>query len=421
MHRPTARKIVINPPPHFYNIDFKSKYFELLNNIITLEKENGVWQNAFEEIEDIYNNAPSGFHSLDENGYFVRINNTELAWLGYSREELIGKKKLVDVISDESRKIFQKKFPVFKRTGHFTGLELAFLRKDGSAFPCLVSSTAVLDKQGRFKKSRMIVFNIKERKFLEEQLQKKNEELNMANEKLSLVNKEKDRFIGIASHDLQNPLVAINLLSTLLLRDEINDPHKLREIYGGILQASVQMNDLIKNYLNVNRMETGSVILNLIPIDITKLTNQIIARYVEIARRKQITIYFSPNKNFVLNTDGQCYSQIFENIISNAIKYTPRGKNIFVKIYSKGDFLNIQIEDEGVGIKKSEIPMLYDKFQKLSSKPTDGEPSTGLGLNIVKFLVDQLDGIIKVKSTIGRGTTFTVCFRKGLYLFNHLQ
>ena len=412
MHKTIERKIVRNHPPHLYNIDFKSKYFELLNNITALEKENAVWQEAFEEIQDIYNNAPSGFHSLDENGYFVHINNTELAWLGYTREELIGKKKLVDVISSESQKVFQRKFVTFKRTGHLTGLELEFLRKDGSTFPGLVSATAIFDDHGQFKMSRSIVFNITERKLLEQELYKKNAELNTANEKLSLVNKEKDRFIGIASHDLQNPLVAINLLSTILLRDEVSDPVKLREIYGGILQASVQMNDLIKNYLNVTRIETGSVFLNIIPIDITQLTNQIITRYAEIALRKHITIYFSPTRNFILNTDVQCFSQIFENIISNAIKYTPRGKNIFVKIYCKGDLINIQIEDEGVGIINSELPNLYNKFQKLSSKPTDGEPSTGLGLNIVKFLVDQLKGMIKVKSKIGRGSIFTVSFKR---------
>ena len=420
MNKTIARKIVFNPP-QLYNIDFKSKYFELLNNIISLEKENALWQNAFEQIEDIYNNAPSGFHSLDENGYFIHINNTQLAWLGYSREELVGKKKLIDIISDESRKMFFKKFPAFKKSGNISGLEIEFLCKDGSSFPGLISSNAVFDKEGKFKMSRTIVFNITDRKLLEEQFQKKNEELNIANEKLSLVNKEKDRFIGIASHDLQNPLVAINLLSKILLRDEINDPVKLKELYGGILQASVQMNDLIKNYLNVTRIETGSVILNIMPIDIKLLTNQIISRYLEIAQRKNITIYFSPTKNFILDTDSQCFTQIFENLISNAIKYTPRGKNIFVKIYSKGDFINIQIEDEGVGIKKNELPMLYDKFQKISSKPTDGESSTGLGLNIVKFLVDQLNGLIKVKSTIGRGTTFTVSFRKGYFLYSSLK
>ena len=421
MNRSIARKIALNPGPHFYNIDFKSKYFELLNNILLLEKENALWQNAFEQIEDINNNSPSGFHSLDENGYFVNINNTELEWLGYSREELIGKKKLVDIISEESRKIFYKKFPAFKKSGHVTSLEIEFLCKNGTTFPGLISSTAVFDKDGMFKMSRTIVFNITDRKQLEEQLHKKNEELNSANEKLSLVNEEKDRFIGIASHDLQNPLVAINLLSKILLRDEISDQVKLKELYGGILQASVQMNDLIKNYLNITRMETGSVILNITPIDITKLTNQIISRYVEIANRKKITIYFSPVKNFILDTDCQCFSQIFENIISNAIKYTHREKNIFVKIFSKGDFINIQIEDEGVGIKKNELPLLYNKFQKLSSKPTDGESSTGLGLNIVKFLIDQLNGLIKVKSTIGRGTTFTVSFRKGYFLYTSLK
>jgi signal transduction histidine kinase len=172
------------------------------------------------------------------------------------------------------------------------------------------------------------------------------------------------------------------------------------------------MNELIKNYLNVNRIEKGLIVPSLVPVDIVKLIKNIILRYEEIAQRKEIPILFTGTQKNVIITDGECFLQIVENLLSNAIKFTPRGKSVFIKASNKGPEVVVEVEDEGVGILQEEIPMLYEKFQHLSSKPTDGELSTGLGLSIVKFLVDQLKGTISVKSKIGKGTRFSVRFRR---------
>jgi PAS domain S-box-containing protein len=117
-----------------------------------------------DEIEDLYNNAPCGYHSLDENGVFVRINNTELKWLGYEREEVVEKLKVSDILTPESVEVFRKNFPVFKERGWVTDLELEFARKDGSTFSALLNSTVIKDEDGKYLMSRSTVFDLTDRK-----------------------------------------------------------------------------------------------------------------------------------------------------------------------------------------------------------------------------------------------------------------
>ena len=117
-----------------------------------------------EELEDLYNNAPCGYHSLDKNGVFVRVNDTELRWFGYTREDVIGKMKFSDILTDESLQTFNKNFPVFKERGTVSDLEFRIIRKDGSFIQVLLSSTAVKDRDGNFLLSRSTMFDITERK-----------------------------------------------------------------------------------------------------------------------------------------------------------------------------------------------------------------------------------------------------------------
>ncbi len=122
------------------------------------------------EIEDLYNHAPCGYHSLDKEGVFVRINETELAWLGYARDEVIGKLKWQDVITPASLQTFRENFPQFMKQGHIHDLEFEIIRKDGSTFLGLVNASAIFDANGNYLMSRSTVFDITERKKAEEAL-----------------------------------------------------------------------------------------------------------------------------------------------------------------------------------------------------------------------------------------------------------
>lgn len=119
------------------------------------------------EIHDLYNHAPCGYHSLDADGAFILINDTELQWLGYSREEIIGHKKFTDLISAASLETFQANFPVFKVQGWIRDLEFEMVRRDGSLLPVLISATALYDQDGNYLMSRTAVYDITEHKKVE--------------------------------------------------------------------------------------------------------------------------------------------------------------------------------------------------------------------------------------------------------------
>jgi PAS domain S-box-containing protein len=133
-----------------------------------------------EEIGDLYHNAPCGYHSLGPDGTFLRINDRELTWLGYSRDELVGKKKWMDLLLPEGQQVFQEAFRVFMRRGWINDLEFDLVRKDGSLLPVLLNSTAVEDADGNYIMSRSTIFDYTERKEAARQLERTLESLRKA-------------------------------------------------------------------------------------------------------------------------------------------------------------------------------------------------------------------------------------------------
>ncbi|HEU0188622.1 MAG TPA: PAS domain S-box protein, partial [Gallionella sp.] len=125
---------------------------------------------SYEEIEDLYNHAPCGYHSLDNDGVICRINDTELAWLGYTRDEVVEKRKWPDLITNASQQYFRENFPLLKKQGFIHDVEIEIIRKDGSIFIGLLNATAIYDLSGHYVMSRSTLFDITERKQAEEVL-----------------------------------------------------------------------------------------------------------------------------------------------------------------------------------------------------------------------------------------------------------
>ncbi len=142
------------------------------HDITELKRAEDALKKSAQEIEDLYNNAPCGYHSLDRDGTVVRINETELLWLGYTRDELLGKVKWEDLVTPESRKTFREKFPVFIKQGYINDLEFEVVRKNGTHFRGVVNATAIFDADGGYLMSRSTLFDISERKAMEEQMRR---------------------------------------------------------------------------------------------------------------------------------------------------------------------------------------------------------------------------------------------------------
>lgn len=141
------------------------------------EKMEEALRNTAEEMQDLYDQAPCGYHSLDESGTFTRINQTELSWLGYTKEELLGKLKFPDLLTPESQKTFQREFPGFKQRGYVNNLDFELVRKDGSILKVVLNATTIRDANGHYVRSRSVVHDISERKRAEHALNRLNREL----------------------------------------------------------------------------------------------------------------------------------------------------------------------------------------------------------------------------------------------------
>jgi PAS domain S-box-containing protein len=135
-----------------------------------LVRANNVLREYTEELEELYNHAPCGYHSLDKDGVFVRINDTELKMLGYARDEIVGKKKFADLLTIESLQTFQENFLLFQQQGWVRDLEFQMLRSDGTILPVSLSATAMADSQGNYRMSRSVVIDISDRALAENNL-----------------------------------------------------------------------------------------------------------------------------------------------------------------------------------------------------------------------------------------------------------
>ncbi|OQW92165.1 MAG: hypothetical protein BWK79_15265 [Beggiatoa sp. IS2] len=252
------------------------------------------------------------------------------------------------------------------------------------------------------------------RQNLEEKVNQRTQELTLLNEQLVSLNKEKDEFLSIAAHDLKNPLAAI-----LGLAEEISiyfDHHGKEKIveYTSIIQTSAkQMFSLIANLLDVNKIESGKVNISFQSIDLFLLVQQVLNTHRERAIAKQLQLHYqSPTLPCIGLLDSNVTRQILDNLISNAIKYSPPGKNIYVRLAQTEQTVRCEIQDEGPGLNKRDQQKLFGKFARLTAQPTAQEHSTGLGLFIVKKLVIAMNGRVWCESEWHKGATFIVEFSR---------
>lgn len=235
-------------------------------------------------------------------------------------------------------------------------------------------------------------------------------ELQEKNSALTQVNLEKNEFLGIAAHDLKNPLGAIRGFAEMLEEDAADMPQEeVVDTAAKIKKSANLMFDLVSNLLDVNRIEEGKMGLTLAPCDLWDTVRQTVEGYRQRARAKRIELHFEENNRpSMVAADTTQLVQIMDNLVSNAVKYSPSGKNIYVRVYQVDSRVRAEIKDEGPGISAEDQKRLFGKFARLSARPTAGEHSTGLGLAIVKRLVESMKGKVWCESHPGQGAAFIV-------------
>jgi two-component system, sensor histidine kinase and response regulator len=236
------------------------------------------------------------------------------------------------------------------------------------------------------------------------------------NQKLSFLNQEKDGLLQITVHDLKNPLQTVLGYSDLIIRRLTkNDEQDLMKFVNPLRQSTLQAINIIQDLLEVNRLEEGNFILDMAKIDFRDVLMRAVDSFTHKASDKQISIiYNETDEDCFVEADGVKLERVFDNLISNALKFSPANTKITIncKIVQLGSQSHViaEIIDQGPGFKEEDIPMMFKKFAKLSAKPTGDESTTGLGLSIVKKLTEAMGGSISFETAQTKGTKFTVNF-----------
>jgi signal transduction histidine kinase len=246
------------------------------------------------------------------------------------------------------------------------------------------------------------------------ELSESNKELKRAYKKVLELDQEKNEFLGIAAHDLKNPLVAISSFAEILLEDKNLTKEQYEDFLKEINKASKRMFRVIKDLLDVNALEQGKINIQMEPVSIKGVFNDLIMLFRENISKKNINIIEYYNEASEIISDRNIITQILQNVFSNALKFSPLNKNIYLSAQPAEDdqTIIIKIKDEGPGFTDSDKMKVFQKFAKLSARPTGGEDSSGLGLSIVKKLVELLGGRIDFESEIGKGSEFIITLSK---------
>jgi signal transduction histidine kinase len=243
----------------------------------------------------------------------------------------------------------------------------------------------------------------------DEEIKKQNENLTKQNHLLSDLNHEKDTLMNIVAHDLKSPLNRIRGLVDLIEMNSQNFSEDQKKYLGLVKESTRGGIDLITDLLDVNSLEVHRE-PNYVIFDL----NAFIAERVNVFRQhalgKQIDIKFESQSKELVFLDKEYLARIMDNLISNAIKFSPRSSLIMIQFGQRDGYIFISVKDQGPGFTDDDKKFIFQRFKKLSARPTAGESSNGLGLAIVKTLVDWMEGEINLHTSLGQGSEFMIRF-----------
>ncbi|MEM6342849.1 MAG: tetratricopeptide repeat-containing sensor histidine kinase [Bacteroidota bacterium] len=242
-------------------------------------------------------------------------------------------------------------------------------------------------------------------------IQSQNVALEANNAKLEELNQEKNYLMGVVAHDLKNPLSQIKGLVNIIQLDNQNFNDEQQNFLGLINQSADRLTEMIHQILDVRAAENQTLNFAYKNLDLQPKVAEVTEAYNRTAKQKNITLNLSlPDTHMKAKVDEQALHQILDNLISNAIKFSPRDRKVDVSMTEIEQNIWIKVTDQGPGMTEEDKKKLFGRFQKLSAKPTGGESSNGIGLSIVKKYVEAMDGKVWCESVLGEGTTFIVSF-----------
>ncbi len=216
-------------------------------------------------------------------------------------------------------------------------------------------------------------------------------------------------FVANVSHEIRTPLTSISGFAEALLDGALDNPETARSFLEIILNQSHRLNAIVTDLLHLASLESGKASIVLTPVPLSQQVERILEAVRETARSRRITLSVAIDPpDLVYNTDEGKMDLVLSNLIDNALKYTPEGGQVGVSGGRTGGFVEITVSDSGIGIPRADLDRIFERFYRVDRARSREMGGTGLGLSIVKHIVVLLGGDVRVKSTHGEGSAFTV-------------
>jgi PAS domain S-box-containing protein len=356
-------------------------------------------QNSENRFRQMFEHFPVAYQSLDIDGCYLDLNNKTAEMLGYRSEELLGR-WFGDFWVETAKEPFPVMFKNFKTT-HRVNSELQLRRKDGSAITVLINGSIQRDIYGKFMRTHCILWDISKRKHMEDMLVE-------AKFVAENANKAKSDFLSHMSHELRTPLNAIIGFAQLLEIDELTPLiGAQKEAVGHIMTSSRHLLSLINEILDLARIESGKLDLNIKTVALSPLMDETVSLLIPSATPRQITIHRSCSSEIHIRADVPRVRQILLNLLSNAIKYNRQGGSVTLSCDVVSDYVRITVADTGTGIPDARRQEMFQPFHRLGAERTNIE-GTGIGLVICKRLINAMGGRIGFDSTVDVGSRFWI-------------
>ncbi len=340
------------------------------------------------ETSVLFNNAPCGYHAIDAEGVLTNVNDTLLKWLGYDRDEIVGKMKFTDLVDSNADEI-EEKFALLERV-KIAKIELTLIRKSGDTFPVILSLVDIPESETDFSNRLFSTID--------------NTRCHDALERIKNLDQELEAFSYSISHDLRAPLRSIDGYSKILQEDyasKLDDEG--RRVLGVVMNNARRMGKLIDDILEFSRL--GRKPIQRIQMNMTGLVNNIVQELVGLEPRRTINV--EVGNLLPAFADADMVRQVWFNLIENAVKYTGKKEvaTISINSYHSGDGeVCYEVKDNGVGFDMRYAEKLFGVFQRLH-KMQDFS-GTGVGLAIVKRIVTRHGGRVWAQAGLNTGATF---------------
>ena len=381
---------------------FSQAYLSGKDHLLALERQHT--ERATARFARLAESGMLGILICDFHGNIVEANDGFLQQFGYSREELLaGSVRWAEMTPAEWKHLDEAAVQQLLSVGKTRAWEKEYFHKDGSRVPVLVGVAMLNESQ-----TIAFVLDITERKRLEE-IRNRSLELETQNRRIQEANRLKSEFLANMSHELRTPLNSI-LGFAELLHDREVDPNSPQyfEFLQDILTSGRHLQQLINDVLDLAKVEAGKIELRPEDVDVAQLITEVSAVLRTVAAGKRIRIAVDVATEVRRATlDPGRFKQVLYNYLSNALKFTPEGGVVEVRVLAEPrDCLRIVVADSGIGVAAADLGRLFVEFQQLEAGATKKHGGTGLGLALTKRLVEAQGGSVGVKSVLGQGSQF---------------